>query len=312
MAKPVPLELSGIANISRRPERGIVSIAISHHGEIQADVSREVQEAALAIHQISEIVAVKGAALVGPLPGEIQNFTVYAGGIGAAVCRGLAADGRRVVVADLSRDAADKVAADVDGVGVALDVTDPDSVAAAVAETTDRVGAPSIVVNVAGWDELRPFLETDEDFTRRILEINLNGPIRVLRATLPAMVETGWGRVVNVASDAGRVGSSLESVYSGAKGGVIAFTKTIAREFARHGITANSVCPGPTDTPLLGAITAASTDAERVIAGMTRAVPMRRLGQPDDIAPAVAFLASEEAGFVTGQTLSVSGGLTMA
>src|SRR3546814_358382 len=126
------------------------------------------------------------------------------------------------------------------------------------------------------------------------------------------MVERSYGRIVNIGSDAGRVGSSLESVYSGAKGGVIAFTKTIAREFARYGITANTVCPGPTDTPLLSQIVEASADADRVIAGMTKAVPMRRVGQPDDIAPAVVFLASDEAGFITGQTLSVSGGLTMA
>jgi 2-hydroxycyclohexanecarboxyl-CoA dehydrogenase len=167
-------------------------------------------------------------------------------------------------------------------------------------------------VSCAGWDELRPFLDTDEAFQAKIIEINLAGPVRVTRAVLPAMVEHSFGRIVNIGSDAGRVGSSLESVYSGAKGGVIAFTKTIAREFARYGVTANTVCPGPTDTPLLDAITAASADAERVIAGMTKAVPMRRLGQPDDVAPAVVFLASDPAGFITGQTLSVSGGLTMA
>jgi 2-hydroxycyclohexanecarboxyl-CoA dehydrogenase len=126
------------------------------------------------------------------------------------------------------------------------------------------------------------------------------------------MVECGWGRLIHIASDAGRVGSSLESVYSGAKGGLIAFTKTLAREFARHGISANAVCPGPTDTPLLDGVIAASSDGERVIRSMERSIPMRRLGQPQDVAAAVAFLASEQAGFITGQTLSVSGGLTMA
>jgi len=241
---------------------------------------------------------------------RVAFVTGGAGGIGSAVCRGLAADGRLVAVADLSRDAAEKVAADIGGIGVPLDVTDAGSVAAAVAETAERLGAPSIVVNVAGWDELKPFLDTDEEFTRKIIEINLTGPMRVLRASLPAMVEAGWGRVVNVASDAGRVGSSLESVYSAAKGGVIAFTKTIAREFARRGITANTVCPGPTDTPLLRSITAGER-AEAIIAAMTKAVPMRRMGTPDDVAPAVVFLASEAAGYVTGQTLSTSGGLTM-
>ncbi|MCX6462487.1 MAG: SDR family NAD(P)-dependent oxidoreductase [Pseudonocardiales bacterium] len=242
---------------------------------------------------------------------RIAFVTGGAGGIGTAICRQLAAAGRVVAVADLSREAAEKVAADIDGIGVPLDVTDPDSVAAAVAETTERLGAPTIVINVAGWDELKPFLETDEDFTHKVLEINLNGPIRVLRATLPAMVEARYGRVVNIASDAGRVGSSMESVYSGAKSGVIGFTKTIAREFAKHGISANTVCPGPTDTPLLRQITAGERSGN-IIAAMTKAVPMRRMGTPDDVAPAVVFLASDAAGYITGQTLSASGGLTMS
>ena len=145
-----------------------------------------------------------------------------------------------------------------------------------------------------------------------MLEINLAGPIRVMRAVLPGMVERRWGRVINIASDAGRVGSMQESIYSGAKGGLIAITKTVAREVAGYGITANSVCPGLTDTPLLDVIKAANPKAERVLDAVGRAIPLRRLGRPDDIAPAVAFLASEEAGFITGQTLSVSGGLTMA
>lgn len=242
---------------------------------------------------------------------RVAFVTGGAGGIGTAVCRQLAADGRVVAVADLSREAAEEVAAGIGGIGVPLDVTDPGSVADAVAETTERLGAPEIVVNVAGWDELKPFLDTDEEFTRKVLEINLHGPIRVLRATLPAMVEARFGRIVNIASDAGRVGSSLESVYSGAKAGVIGFTKTIAREFAKHGITANTVCPGPTDTPLLRQITAGER-AGSIIASMTKAVPMRRMGTPDDVAPAVVFLASEAAGYITGQTLSASGGLTMS
>ncbi|HEY9417313.1 MAG TPA: SDR family NAD(P)-dependent oxidoreductase [Pseudonocardia sp.] len=242
---------------------------------------------------------------------RVAFVTGGAGGIGIAVCRALAADGRAVAVADLSREASEKVAADIDGIGVPLDVTDPDSVAAAIAETTERLGAPSIVVNVAGWDELKPFLETDEAFTHKVIEINYNGPIRVLRATLPAMVDAKWGRIVNVASDAGRVGSSLESVYSGAKAGLIGFTKTIAREFAKHGISANTVCPGPTDTPLLRSITEGERSGS-IIAAMTKAVPMRRVGTPEDVAPAVVFFASDAAGFVTGQTLSASGGLTMS
>jgi 2-hydroxycyclohexanecarboxyl-CoA dehydrogenase len=168
-----------------------------------------------------------------------------------------------------------------------------------------------VLVNCAGWDEFRLFLDTDEAFARRVLAINLEGPIRITRRVLPGMIERGRGRLVNVASDAGRVGSSLESIYSAAKGGLIAFTKTIAREVARHGITANSVCPGPTDTLLFNAMAAASPAGERMRSGLARAIPLGRLGLPEDVAPAVAFLASEQAGFITGQTLSVSGGLTM-
>lgn len=193
-----------------------------------------------------------------------------------------------------------------------MDVTDPDSVDQGIAAISDGLGPVEILVNCAGWDELRPFLDTDERFLRRVLEINLAGPVRVTRGVLPQMVDRGWGRIVNVASDAGRVGSSLEAIYSGAKGGLISFTKTVAREMARHGITANCVCPGPTETPLLEHIVDASSSGQKVIDAMVRAVPMRRLGKPDDLAPAVVFLASEEAGYITGQTLSVSGGLTMA
>jgi 2-hydroxycyclohexanecarboxyl-CoA dehydrogenase len=195
-------------------------------------------------------------------------------------------------------------------VAVELDVTDSGSVSDGVRRAEEALGPIEIVVNNAGWDELRPFLETEESFWDRVLEINLKGCLRVTHAVVPAMVERGWGRVVNISSDAARVGSSLEAVYSGAKGGVIAFTKTLAREVARSGVTANAVCPGPTRTPLLE--TMAESGGERYVESLTRAVPMRRIGEPEDVAAAVAFLASESAGFITGQTLSVSGGLTMA
>lgn len=244
--------------------------------------------------------------------GRVAFVTGGAGGIGTAVCQALAADGCRVVVADLSLDASRVVAKDIGGIAVELDVRHTESVASAVAVAREAVGDPEIIVNVAGWDEHMPFLQTDEAFTEKVLQINLYGPIRVLRATLPAMVTAKWGRVVNVASDAGRVGSTNEAVYSGAKGGLIAFGKTIAREFARHEITSNAICPGPTDTPLLRHMIQTSADAEKVLTAMTRAVPMRRLGSPQDIAAAVTFLASESAGHITGQTLSVSGGLTMS
>lgn len=242
------------------------------------------------------------------MAGRVALVTGGGGGIGGAICRHLAAAGQRVVVADLSLDAARAVAGDIDGLAVEVDVTDPSSCAAALADL-DRV---DILVNCAGWDELKPFIDTDEAFQERVLEINLGGPIRLTRLVLPGMIDARWGRVINIASDAARVGSSLEAIYSAAKGGLISFTKTIAREVARHGITANCVCPGPTDTPLVAGIVAASTDGDRVIASMTKAVPMRRMGVPDDIAPAVVYFASDAAGFTTGQTLSVSGGLTMA
>ena len=242
---------------------------------------------------------------------RVAFVTGGAGGIGGAICHALTRSGHRVAVADLELERAGALAEASGGLAVELDVTDPDSVVSAVARVTEALGPIDVCVNCAGWDELRPFVETDEAFSQRVLDINLSGAIRVTRAVLGGMVERRWGRLVNIASDAGRVGSSLESVYSAAKGGLIAFTKAIAREVARYGITANAVCPGPTDTPLLARITEAGEDAERIIAAMTRAVPMRRLGRPEDVAPAVAFLASDEAGFITGQTLSVSGGLTM-
>jgi 2-hydroxycyclohexanecarboxyl-CoA dehydrogenase len=240
-----------------------------------------------------------------------------AGGIGLAIAAALAARGTRVAIADLQNGAAAEAArrlraAGHEAIGVALDVTDGGTVAAAAAAVQERLGAVDIVVNNAGWDELRPFVETDEPFWQRVVDVNYLGALRVTAQFLPAMIERGWGRVVSTSSDAARVGSSLESVYAGAKAGVIGFTKSLAREVATTGVTANVVCPGPTDTPLLSGLTGDDERGARVIAAMTRAVPMKRLGQPADVASAVAFFASEEAGFVTGQTLSVSGGLTMA
>jgi 2-hydroxycyclohexanecarboxyl-CoA dehydrogenase len=249
------------------------------------------------------------------MSGRTALVTGAARGIGRAIAMALAADGRVVVAADIRRDDVFETAAAVEATGsraaaVELDVTDGASVAEGVRRAEEALGPVEIVVNNAGWDELRPFLETDEDFWDRVIEINLKGCLRVTRTVVPGMVERGWGRVINIGSDAGRVGSSLEAVYSGAKGGVIAFTKTLAREVARSGVTANAVCPGPTRTPMLEAM--AEAGGEKLVQSLTRAVPMRRLGEPEDVAAAVAFLASEQAAFITGQTLSVSGGLTMA
>ena len=248
---------------------------------------------------------------------RVALVTGGARGIGRAIALALAADGRAVAVGDLLLEDAEATAAEarssgVDAIAVALDVTDSASVEAAVQRAVAELGPVSVLVNNAGWDELRPFLDTDEEFWRRVVEVNYMGVLRTTKAVLPGMVDAGWGRVVNISSDAGRVGSSLESVYSGAKAGIIGFTKTIAREMARTGVTANSVCPGPTRTPLLEGMAGADESGQKLIAGLERAVPMRRLGEPEDVAGAVAFLASDGAGFITGQTLSVSGGLTMA
>ena len=248
---------------------------------------------------------------------RIALVTGGGGGIGRAISLALAAEGRAVAVADLREDAAAAVAEGVErasgtALAVALDVTDGDSVGAAVERVGAELGPVDILVNNAGWDELRPFLETDEAFWDRVIEINFKGCLRLTRRVLGGMVDRRFGRLVNIGSDAGRVGSSLESVYSGTKGGVIAFTKTIAREVAGAGVTANAVCPGPTRTPMLEGMAASGEKAERLVASLERAVPMRRLGEPEDVAAAVAFLASERAGYITGQTLSVSGGLTMA
>jgi 2-hydroxycyclohexanecarboxyl-CoA dehydrogenase len=249
-----------------------------------------------------------------PADTRVALVTGSARGIGEAIALALAERGHAVAVADLLVAEAGETAKAVEAAGgkaiaVPLDVTDGASVEAGVRRASDELGPVSVLVNNAGWDELRPFLETDEPFWDRVIEINFKGCLRLTSAVLPGMVERGWGRIVNIGSDAGRVGSSLESVYSGAKGGVIAFTKTIAREVARSGVTANTVCPGPTDTPMLQKIV--EGQGAKVIEAMTRAVPMKRLGRPEDVAAAVAFLASDEAQFITGQTLSVSGGLTM-
>jgi 2-hydroxycyclohexanecarboxyl-CoA dehydrogenase len=249
---------------------------------------------------------------------RVAFVTGGAQGIGRGIAETLGAKGCQVAIADLNVETARSTAKSITesggtAIAVRTDITDTASVQAAVRTVTDELGPIEIVVNNAGWDDFMKFVDTDEDFWNRVLDINFTGALRVVRAVLPGLLERGWGRVINIGSDAGRVGSSLEAVYSGAKGGIIAFTKTLAREVATKGITANTVCPGPTDTPALRKFADnAGQDAEKVLSGMTRSVPMRRLAQPSDIAAAVAFFASDESGYITGQTLSVSGGLTMA
>lgn len=249
---------------------------------------------------------------VGDAPAErVALVTGGAGAIGAAVCEALAVQGRRIAAADLDGVRAVGVAKPLGGIGVAMDVTDAASVSRALDEVRARLGPPTVLVSCAGWDRMLPFVETDEPFQARVLEINLAGPIRVTRGVLPDMIDAGFGRIVLVSSDAGRVGSSGETIYAAAKGGLLAFAKSVAREAVRHGVTANCVCPGPTDTPLFRGLAREGADGERITQALERAIPMRRLGRPEDVAPAVAFLSSDAAGYVTGQTLSVSGGLTM-
>ena len=236
--------------------------------------------------------------------------TGAASGMGAAIAGRLDAGGTRVVVADIQAELGAGVASSLDNaMFVEMDLSRPESVTAAAERVLAEVGTVDILVNCAGFDVVMPFLDTDEELWDSLIAVNLYGPLRTTKAFLPGMIAGGWGRIVNISSDAGRVGSSGEGVYSACKGGQIAFTKTIAREVARHGVTVNCVCPGPTDTPPVRRTLAEG--GERYMQALVRAIPMRRLGQPEDIAAAVAYLVSEDAGFVTGQTLSVSGGMSM-
>lgn len=250
------------------------------------------------------------------LEGKATIVTGGGGGIGSAICRRLAEAGARVGVFDLDLAAAGRTVdaiASSGGTAKAFqaDITDHAAVTRAVEAFEHDIGPTDVLVNNAGWDKFAYFLTTEPDLWRKIIAINLEGPINLHHVVLKGMQARRSGRVVNIASDAGRVGSSMEAVYSGAKGGIIAFTKTMAREMARAGVTLNVVCPGPTETPLLQALTGAGDQGAKVSEGLKRAVPLGRLGQPDDIAGMVAFLASDEAGYITGQVISVSGGLTM-
>jgi 2-hydroxycyclohexanecarboxyl-CoA dehydrogenase len=230
-------------------------------------------------------------------------------GIGRAIAERLAADGVTVVATDVDEATAKETGEAVGGVGIRADVTDRESVDAMVDEARSRFGRIDVLVNNAGWDKAAPFVDSDPADWDTVIRINLYGVLHTCKAVLPVMIEQGGGTIVNLASDAGRVGSSGEAVYSAAKGGIIAFTKTIARESARNGINANVVCPGPTDTALFASM---GGDNPKLRDALIRSIPFRRLAQPTDLAGAVAFFASPDAAYITGQTLSVSGGLTMS
>jgi 2-hydroxycyclohexanecarboxyl-CoA dehydrogenase len=242
------------------------------------------------------------------LEGRKALVTGGASGIGAAVARRLAAEGAEVTIGDLNLEGAAEVAGEISGLPIQLDVTDLGSAQAAV----DSAGAPiDILINNAGTDEFGFFTQTTPEQWEKVIAVNLNGVLNCTYAALPGMQEAGHGRIVNIASEAGRVGSKGSAVYSAAKGGVIAFMKVIARENARYGITANSIAPGPIETPLLMAAKQMGAVGDKLIETMKGATQMRRLGTPDEVAAAVTFLAAEEASYVTGETLGVSGGLGM-
>jgi 2-hydroxycyclohexanecarboxyl-CoA dehydrogenase len=236
--------------------------------------------------------------------------TGAASGIGKATAQALAKAGAKVVVADIDENSGEAVAAAICGEGhkaefLRVDMTDPASIAAFAAAVQTQCDPIDILVNGAGWGRTEPFIQGTPEFWAKLVALNFIGPMTLAKALLPAMIERGRGKIVNIASDAGRVGSLGETVYAGTKGGLIAFTKSLARETARYGINVNCVCPGPTDTPLMAAV------PDKVKEALTKAIPFRRLGKPEEVADAVVFFASDRASYITGQVLSVSGGLTM-
>ncbi|OGB69216.1 MAG: 2-hydroxycyclohexanecarboxyl-CoA dehydrogenase [Burkholderiales bacterium RIFOXYC12_FULL_65_23] len=251
---------------------------------------------------------------------KLQAKTVIvtggAGGIGGATCRRFAAEGAKVAVFDMNLEAAEQVAADIRAAGgqaaaFKCDITDRAAVDAAVAATEAQLGPVDVLVNNAGWDVFKPFVKTVPAEWSKLIDINLTGALHMLHAVLPGMSERKSGRIVNIASDAARGGSSGEAVYSACKGGLVALSKTLAREHARHNITVNVVCPGPTDTALLAGVAEGARDPAKLIEAFRSAIPLGRLGQPDDLASAIVFFGSDDASFITGQVISVSGGLTM-
>ncbi len=243
------------------------------------------------------------------LAGRIAVVTGAASGIGRAIALSLAEAGATVAAVDRDGKGVAATAEQIGGPTTAhvADLTQPNAVLAMRDEVIDAHRIPDVLVNAAGWDRVEPFMDNDDELWQTLTAINLLGPVRVSHAFLRPILDAGaQARIVNIASDAGRVGSSGETVYAGAKGGVIAFTKSLAREMARHGINVNCVCPGPTNTPLF------ATLPEKLRASLEKAIPFRRAAEPEEIADAVLFFASDRASYITGQVLSVSGGLTMA
>ncbi len=251
------------------------------------------------------------------LAGRVAIVTGAGGGIGREICLRLAQEGACIALFDVNKSAAEAVAGVVQQQGAvcsvhAIDISDYDAVGKAVTEVLKIHGKVDALVNNAGWDQAMPFVETSPELWQKIIAINYGGPLNMHHHVLPLMLDQGAGKIVNVASDAGRVGSTGESVYAGCKAALTGFGKSVAREVAKSGICINTVCPGPTDTDLFRDFAGEGEFGERVRAGLERAIPMRRLGQPQDVAGVILFLISDDASFITGQTISVSGGLTMS
>ena len=249
------------------------------------------------------------------LNGKVALVTGAAGGMGRQICRRLVEEGCSVAMLDIDKTGLESLAADIGGTAkvfhVAVDISDYSAVCNAVDAAEKVLGPTNLLVNNAGWYKFSNFLDTDEALRQKVISINLNGPVNMFHTVLTRMAQRDGGRVVTIASDAGRVGSSGQAVYSACKGGVIALTKTLARELARRNILLNAVCPGPTDTPMLQDFMNQGPGGQKVHDAMKRAIPLKRLGQPEDIPGIVAFLLSDDASFITGQVISVSGGLTM-
>ena len=248
------------------------------------------------------------------LQNKVAIVTGAGGGIGKEICARLAELGCHLAMFDVNRDALggdDPANSDVNRSNHVVDVSDYDAVGHAVSAAIEIHGRIDILINNAGWDIAQPFIETKPEFWDKVIDINYKGPLNLHHHVLPHFVEQGHGKIINVSSDAGRVGSTGEAVYAGCKAALTGFGKSVARELAKSGICINTVCPGPTDTQLFAEFAGEGEFGQKVRQGLARAIPMRRLGQPEDVAGMIVFLASDDAGFITGQTISVSGGLTM-
>lgn len=246
------------------------------------------------------------------LTDKIVIITGGGSGLGRGMAKRLAVEGAIIIIFDIDKKGAAETLEDIDqGASYEVDISDYKACESAVAKVVKDFGQLDILVNNAGWDLAAPFMDTQPELWAKIVAINLFGPMNMHHTTIPHMLKIGRGKIINIASDAGRVGSSGEAVYSACKGGIIAFTKTLSREISRKGININTVCPGPSDTPLFAQFAGSGESGEKLRASLARAIPLKRLGTADDISGMVAFLASDDADFIVGQTISVSGGLTM-